>query len=190
MKKIMMSTLAFAALAAVGCSSSSKTDSVYRSTASANEVMDAKVATKMDAPYFTEVEFGKGETTLTEADRQKIINTVTDARNAGVKIDDVKVITWADAEYPTTGQGKLSKEQQKLVERRNKHVKDIVKTAASNVDVDVYNMAERPNTLQKWLNTSDAKIKKSFETAGLPTTESGAKMPAKASKSVIMVITE
>lgn len=189
MKKIVLSSLVLAVFA-VGCSSKSKTDSVYRSTASAGEVMDAKVATKMDAQYVTEVEFGKGQTTLDEANRRKVLDAINEARNAGVKIDEIKVITWADAEYPTASQGKLSPEQNKLVERRNTYVKDLIKTSGRNIDVDAYNMAERPNALQKWMNTSDARIKKSFETAGLPTTGTNVKIPAKSSKSVIMIITE
>jgi hypothetical protein len=42
--------------------------------------------------------------------------------------------------------------------------------------------------LKDLFNTSDAQIKKSLETAGIPTTDTTVKVPSKASKSIVMVL--
>ena len=97
-------------------------------------------------------------------------------------------MTWADAEYPADVQKALPKPQRDLVSRRNKAMNDYIKTKTSNVNVDTYNMAERPNTLEKLFNTSDARIKKSLESAGMTNTATSLRSSANASKSTVMLI--
>ncbi|MNL59860.1 hypothetical protein D3C87_1836220 [compost metagenome] len=74
---------------------------------------------------------------------------------------------------------------------RNKKVEDYIKkNTSADSKVKTYSMAERPNTLQDIFGTSESKVKKSLETAGIPTTDTSVKIPSKASKSIVIVILE
>ena len=83
------------------------------------------------------------------------------------KVNEIKIITWGDQEYPSKKHKELSSLQKKLADHRNEHIKNYLKKSYPSLDVSVYNMAKRPNTLQELFNTSDAKTKKSIEQAGI-----------------------
>ncbi|MFN3454333.1 MAG: hypothetical protein ACK41T_05180 [Pseudobdellovibrio sp.] len=144
-----------------------------------------KAAVENQAHNFVELKFDAGKATLTESSRQSLDKLVAQARAAG-KIDEVMVLSWADQEYPSTAAKRLSKEQRDLADARNKQIEKYV-TASYDYDVETYNMAERPNVLSKWFNTSDYKLKKSFVAAGLPTTANDPQLTKKASRSVVLV---
>lgn len=84
---------------------------------------------------------------------------------------------------------KLSKEQRNLANQRNKNVKEYLKTMR-DVDVNSYNMAERPSAFSKLFNTADSELKSSMIEAGLSTTADKADYTSKASHSVILIKTK
>jgi hypothetical protein len=146
-----------------------------------------KVASEEKAPFVTELSFRKNARTLSVDDQQQLDKLIRDARAHG-EIDNIKVVTWADQEYPSTNAKKLSSAQRDLADRRNSEIKTYIHTVDSKADVDTYNMAERPGVLSELMNTSNARIKKALEASGIPNTDSGVKQPSKASKSIVMVI--
>jgi len=147
-----------------------------------------RVAAAEDAAQVAELSFPKGSAQLSETAKQDLRRLIDEAKGKDVK--EVKVISWGDEEYPSKSEKKLSSSERDLVKKRNEAIKDYVKTYHRGLDVDTYSMAERPGALKELFNTSDARLKKSLETAGIPTTGSPSTAPSKASKSVIMVITE
>ncbi|MEK2645714.1 hypothetical protein [Bdellovibrio sp. BCCA] len=168
----------------IGCSTREKREVMKTPSPSARQVAAAE-----EAPYVTEFAFAKGSSELTETAKQDLRRLITDARrNANIK--ELKVISWADKEYPSKDAKKLSSAERDLVKKRNNAIRDYVKDYSSGIDVDTYSMAERPGAIKEMFNTSDARVKKSLETAGIPTTDSAVKSPSKASKSIVMVITE
>lgn len=146
-------------------------------------------AEKEDASYVTEFSFKKGSAILTENAKGDLRRVISDAKQ-NAKIKEVKVITWSDSEYPSSEAKKLSSAERDLVKKRNNAIRDYVKSYSEGVDVDTYSMAERPGMLQEMFNTSDARIKKSMQDAGIATTGSAGRAAAKSSKSVVMVVTE
>ncbi len=142
-------------------------------------------AREVRAHNFVEIEFNPGSSVLSESAKTSLKSIIEQARVDG-KIDEVIVLSWADEEYPSASLKKLSKPQTELADKRNKAVKNYVKTIRS-VDVDTYNMASQPNALSKWFNTTDNRLKDSFVAAGLPTTADSPQYPSKASHSVILV---
>lgn len=150
--------------------------------------MEAKqVAAEEQAPYVTELGFRKGKRSLSAADQSKLNRVIADAKAHG-KIDEVRVISWADEEYPSVHTKKLSSNQRKLADGRNSEIKDYIHGIDGGANVESYNMAERPGALSEMFSTSNARVKKALEVAGIPTTDSGVKMPAKASKAIVLVI--
>jgi hypothetical protein len=174
--------LAFTTIAFSACSHSKK------ETAAVSDEVKA-VAQQNDASYVAEVSFDKGSAKLSTAAKNRLDAIVRDARAAG-KVDEVKVVTWADAEYPAEPTKRLSKTQRDLAEKRSGAIRDYLKAGGAAMDVDTYNMAERPNAMERLLSTSDARVKRSLENAGIATTAHDLRFPENASKSMVMVILE
>lgn len=170
----------------VGCASK---EEKAKAEAQSPISMEAKqVAAEENAAFVTEFAFAKGKSRLTPAAQTQIQEIVAKAQKAG-KIQEVKVISWGDAEYPSVHTKKLSKAEINLVKERNKSVEKYVKNQ-QDASVKSYSMAERPGTFSEIFSSTDAKIKKSLEIAGIPTTDTAVKVPAKASRSIVIVILE
>ncbi|MBC7537941.1 MAG: hypothetical protein H7281_03920 [Bacteriovorax sp.] len=172
-------------LSAVGCSNSpQKTSKSYAKEAQGHAVMNS-AAREAEAHNFVEIKFRPGSASLTDSAKSSLNSIIKQARQGG-KIDEVIVLSWSDEEYPSKNLAKLSKDQRELAEKRNKTVEQYVKTM-KNVDVNSYNMAERPSSFSKLFNTADSKLKNSLLSAGLSTTADSADYANKASRSVILV---
>lgn len=188
MKKILSVVAGSAVIFGLAaCSSSRKNETATESTKPSQEALIA--ANENEAAYVAEISFKKGSAVLTPQSKAQLTNLVQNAKSAG-KIDDVKVVTWADMEYPSVNTSKLSQAQRKLAEDRNKEIKKYLETAEKGIDVDAYNMAERPGALSRLMGTENARIKKSLEVAGIPNTDTAVKIPPKASRAMVMVILE
>ncbi len=151
-----------------------------------NSVAEAyeKTATLNDASFVTEIVFNKGSSELSADGKSQLRDVLTAAQGRG-KIEEVKVLSWADAEYPS--KGKLGKDATKLADERSQEIEGYIEDSVKGVDVDGHNMAERPADLNKIFRTQDVRVKRSLEQAGLSVpAKSG--MPAKASRSLVMVI--
>ncbi len=187
MKKIFIGLIV---LLCAACSHEPKAvDNVSRSEEkpAAQASIEAKqVAAEQESPFVTEIQFKKGSTTLTK-DSQKQLETLLKRAESAKALDSVKVVTWADQEYPSSQQKSLSKNEKDLVKKRNDSIKDFFKKKDSHLKVDEISMAERPNALTEMLGGDDARIKKSLEVAGIPTTGSD-KGRSRASKSIVMLI--
>lgn len=140
------------------------------------------------AHNFVEIDFPQASAVLSKSAMTSLDAAIQQARQSG-NINQFIVMSWSDSEYPSKNLQKLSKSQRTLAENRNKSVQKYFKSV-SNISVETYNMAERPNTLSKWFNTSDTKLKNSLTAAGLPTTGDALQYPSKASHSVILIKVE
>lgn len=180
---LLLSPLVF-----VACASSQKRDLDVGTSAARASADIRQVAYEQEAAYVAELKFKKGSDELSVADRRKINRMMREAEAAG-KISEVKVISWADQEYPTAEQKKLADGQRKLAADRNKEIANFVKNTPDGKAVGVaeYSMAQRPSVFQKIFKTDDARLKGSLEAAGIPDGEAKDKHVAKASRSVVMV---
>lgn len=145
-------------------------------------------AERLGASDVKEVSFDKNSTNLTDAQKAEIRAAVNEATQKG-KIDEVKVLVWSDKEYPAT-EKKQSKEDIKLAKERIKELRAFLKDDLKVSDVDAYNMTERPNALQKFFHTADAKIKNTTEAAGGAPTDGNTGLfdvKAQASKAAVMI---
>jgi hypothetical protein len=145
-------------------------------------------ALKVKAHNFIEIDFKQGSALLRKSTKTSLTSVIDQANKDG-KITEVIVLSWSDKEYPSKNLAKLPKRQRDLAKKRNTAIEEYVKTISS-VSVVTYNMAEQPNALSKWFNTTDSKLKESFIAAGLPTTADALQYPSKASHSVVLVKVE
>lgn len=173
--KKILSICLLALLTATGCATKNEAP---------GKAVTKAVSREAEASKFTEIQFNFGSSMLTEKSKDSLSNLMKTSNNA--EIDEVIVLSWSDVEYPSTNVDKLSKLQLDLANKRNENVKAYVK-ALRNVDINTYNMAEKPNTLSKLLDSDDSKLKNSFLSAGLATTADKSNHANKATHSVILV---
>lgn len=154
------------------------------------ETVANRAAREADSAYFVDVEFAKGSSVLSESSISTISALVHRARAEG-ELQDVKVLSWADEEYPSASRKKLSKLQRNLAAARAKsveaHIKTLKEGPRAGLKVEMHNMAERPSAVSRWFNTTDAKFKRSLVAAGLPTTAEDAPVTGRASHAVVLV---
>jgi hypothetical protein len=185
------------ALIISACSSKPPKDPGANSTSGVKKAQESKtvsmeskqLASEEETNLVTEVTFTKDKTTLSKSAQEDIRSLWQKASKKG-KIDEVKVITWGDQEYPSVHEDNLSEKQIDLVKKRNDSLEKYISKLTKDADVETFSMAERPGALQKLFSSEDAKIKKSLETAGIPNTDTTVKVPGKASKSVVIFIME
>lgn len=148
-----------------------------------------ELASVEESNFVTEITFLKGEATMTKTAMDKIRNLHHKAEQNG-KVGEVKVVTWADEEYPSVHKKKLSRDQRKLVKKRNAKVESYIRKLDDDAKIELFSMAERPSTIKKLFSSQDSRIKKSLETAGIPNTDTSVKVPGKASKSIVIFVME
>ena len=134
----------------------------------------------------TEVNFDRGSFVLSEGARSALTDMIGKARSAG-DVRAISVLAWADSAYPSDAKKTLSPADRDLAKRRADAISNYLKTENLASNVDVYNMAERPNAVERLFNTSDARVKNAFEEAGVTSSE-GKTITGKASRAVIMAM--
>lgn len=141
--------------------------------------------------YYTVVEFEKGKDKLSESSKKALKNFIEKAQKEGREIDDIKIMAWADKEYPVQG-AKVDKKDVKIAEERSEAIEDYLK---DDLDTDgnyaSFNMAKRPNKVNEFFKGDDYKTKKTFEESGSAPTSASEELATfmnnKASKALIMV---
>lgn len=195
MKKINLTgTLISSALfmVLVGCSSTPNEAEIIapapkKSNTETVGIEATQVAAEQNAEFFTEINFSKKQKNLSKANQGKIRRLLSDATKKG-EVDEIKVISWADKEYPSAETKKLSEDERQIADDRNGAIKSFIANLNKDIKVKAYSMAERASALKEFVGSSEARVKKSLEVAGIPTTEGAVKYPSKASKSIVMII--
>lgn len=175
-------TLAFA-----GCSSNEKNST--KTISNEDREMTTQAVARTNGDYFTVLEFEKGTQRLNEKSKRDLREFVASAQKDGREIDDIRILAWADREYPGTG-ARLNDRDVKIAKDRTesieKYLKDDLNTDGNYA---TYNMAKRPNKVSEFFRGDDFKTKRVFEKTGAAPagSELTAFMSSKASKAVIMV---
>jgi hypothetical protein len=138
-------------------------------SASADGIKDKNNMALIDEDLTAEFDYEKGSPFLDSSDRKTIDELVSRAKKRG-EITEVKVLTWADREYPPEG-SKADRKERDLASKRADKVRDYLKNTHKVGDVDTYNMAERPNALEKLFSSTEYEVKASAENAGTAPTE-------------------
>ena len=151
---------------------------------------EAKLLAKaQETAFVAEFSFKKGGKDLSTFSKKQLNSISKKALEKG-KIEIIKVITWADQEYPSAIKNKLSLDQQVLVNKRNEKIKKYLQKINPNTihDIELISMAHRPSFLKNLLSSDDAKIKRSLESAGISDTDTGSNKGSKKSKSIVLFL--
>ncbi|HMN69297.1 MAG TPA: hypothetical protein PKC28_12210 [Bdellovibrionales bacterium] len=145
-----------------------------------------KEAAKLnDASFVTEVVFAKSSSELSADGKSALRDVLKEAQHKG-SIEEVKILSWADQEYPR-GRTALGNDARKLADERALEIKGYIEDNSKGLDFDTYNMAERPTTLRNLLKSQNSQVKRSLEVAGLAHPDQ-TNMPPKAGRALVMFI--
>ncbi len=188
MKKIDLSKsfiLVLAGVALVACSNTSRREEPQLSNRLQAQQVDA--AARNNASFVSTVQFERGSKAVPATSSERLRELVMNAKASG-KIEEIRVAVWADETYPSTSKKRLSSEQRKLAKERAANIEDFLKEDLDVDDVETFNMAERPNMVENFFNTSDAKVKRALESSGM--TANADVLADSTSKATVMIIME
>jgi hypothetical protein len=100
-------------------------------------------------------------------------------------LDKIKIVSWADEEYPSVHTKKLADAQIDLAKKRGEQISSFLKNKNAT-EVALINMAERPNMAQELLQTEDSHIKEALEIRGIPNTDTSVKVPSKIAHAMVI----
>jgi hypothetical protein len=145
-------------------------------------------ARKLGASTVGEVEFNAGQTGLDDDAKNDLNDLKKEAEQAGA-IEEIRVIAWADKEYPIAEQKRYTRADIRLADERAQNVKNYLERDLHLKSITTYNMAKRPNLLQEMLKTPGAAIKDTLEKSGAaPHSEADTGLFAEKSKSSTALI--
>lgn len=144
-----------------------------------------QVAAAQGTPLVTEVAFAAGRDRLGKADGKKINRFIDESLKQG-DVEKIQVISWADEEYPSVNTKKLSQSQIDLAHRRGEEIHAYIRRHKFS-DIELINMARRPNALQKLVQSDDYRIKRALEVSGIPNTDTSVKEPSKSGHTMVIV---
>lgn len=165
---------------ATGCSHQAKKKSPDKTAVAAKEI---------GGTHYTTIEFKKGTTKLTEASKVNLNSLTTRAHRSGREIDEIKVLAWADQEYPDKVHKAPTREVILAKERANNIKKYLSKELHESEDIEAFNMAKRPNLVSKLFKNEDYDVKEAFEQTGATGTRlnDGSVSYSKASKAIVII---
>lgn len=185
MIKLVLASLVSAAFL-VNCSHAEKKAAEQAQASEAAKV----VAEDAGTSFVTEFKFPAKSKALTKEAKAKLTSVIADSQaDPKTEVDAVKLVVWADQEYPSKTKGELSDAQVKLAKERGDAVSKWLNDKKVG-DIEVINMAQRPGTVATLFNTEDRRIKKALENAGIPSTASSVDLPAKKGHAMVIVLTK
>ncbi len=194
MKSRMFVSLALASMSlllAAGCTTPvAKKKPAYQTTSSTTTVKEEVKAPAVVGTEYTTVFFQKGRASLDTLSKESLKALANNAHKSKKEISEIRILAWADKEYPDKVSGKASTKDIILASERAQKIKDYLEEDLKEMeDIDSYNMAKRPNLMSKLLQNDEYEVKDAFETAGT----TGEKLPdgsisyTKASKAIVII---
>ena len=153
------------ASSALSCANTKTVEAPLKNPSSASEVSNNSIGLQNDASLYTELSFNKGTTQLSNDQQMSLKSLVKKSTDSG-QINELKVIAWGDVEHLGKKQKKLSNQQKRIADLRNHHIEQYLNKNYPHLKISSFNMAKKPNLLQSYFNTADARTKKTIELSG------------------------
>lgn len=188
MNSRMLVSLAMATLSlvfAAGCTS----PTAKKKSVEAKETAEAKVPT-VPGTHYTTLVFDKGRSSLSETSKKHLKELATRAHKAGKPIEEIKILAWADKEYPDKVKGKAATGDIILASERAQKIKNYLEEdLKESDDIDAYNMARRPDFVSKLFRDEEYDVKTAFEQSGATGSRlgDGSVSYTKASKALVII---
>lgn len=155
-----------------------------------NELAKEINSSPMAGARYTTVIFNKGDPALTKISRKQLNQLLNHVHNNERPVQEIKILAWADKEYPESIQNKPSTKDVTLASERAFRIRDYLENHLKELeDIESYNMAKRPSAVSKILKDNDFSVKEAFQKSGATssTLPDGTVSYTKASKALIII---
>ena len=165
----VITSLIFFGIALISsCSTQNQTKSGVQVNEQKTDKTSSAVA-KSHGSYYTILQFEKGTYVLSETSKKELKDFVAKVEQDGRSLNEIKILAWADNEYPDKGE--LTKSDVEMANNRTESIEKYLKTIFStNPDFTTYNMAKRPSVINELLHTDEFTTKNIFEKSGAMST--------------------
>lgn len=155
-----------------------------------NDISQNRDLASVVGAHYAAIEFNKGDSSLSDTSKKNLNELAAIVDREGREIQEIKVVAWADQEYPTRAQKKASTREILLAKDRARAIRDYLKDDLHSLEkIDTFNMAKRPGKLGQIVKTEDSTVKNAFEKMGptATTLDDGSVSYSKASKAMVII---
>lgn len=149
-----------------------------------------KVTSVTEGPHYTSLVFEKGKTVLSKMSKQHLNELAARANREGREIDNIKILAWADREYPDKVESKAPTREVILAKKRAESIKEYLQEDLhAEEKIDSFNMAKRPGLVSKMVRGEEYQLKEEIEHAGASASrlDNGNVSYSKASKALVII---
>jgi type IV pilus biogenesis protein CpaD/CtpE len=159
----------------------------FQQSATEKESLARDIAA-LEGGFSIAVVFEEGRKELTPSGQKNLELFAARARGNKRLIEAVKILVWADSEYPPQSE-KAHPRDIILAKERAQEIKGFLRERIQNLELHSYNMAKRPGTLSSVTKNEEYALKRAIEEMGPTATklENGELSYSKASKAIIIV---
>ena len=127
------------------------------------------------ASFIATLAFDKGKSVLDQTDTQAV-NSLIDLSLKSGKVKTVKLLGFSDESPASKTKHDFLKRHEKLAEARIETIQKYIRENYPQIQVDLINMVEEPEAMERLVESSDANVRKTLEDAGL---KSGKEVPSR-----------
>lgn len=144
----------------------------------------------LEGSHYTAVQFERGRSVLSEENKKFLDALARKSSRTGREIAEIKILAWADREYPSGKNEKVKTREVILANERARVIRDFLrKDLHAKNQIDVFNMAKRPDILDQVFKDEEYKVKQDVALSGVSATRlpSGETSYTKAGKVLVII---
>lgn len=122
------------------------------------------------SPY-TAVQFEPGRSVLSDSNKKFLQEFSRQASRRNGEISEIKILAWADREYPGKENEKAKTREVILANERARVIRDYLrKDLKTDEHIDIFNMAKKPGVLDTVFRDEEFKVKQDVAKTGVSAT--------------------
>jgi hypothetical protein len=165
-------------------------------TACAHRTPERRVDSKgiaedgLEGSHYTALQFARGRSALTDANKKYLNALARKASQTGREIAEIKVLAWADKEYPAKKNERPKTRDVILANERANVIREFMKDDLhTHEPIDVFNMAKKPGLIDQFMKDEEFQVKQDVALSGVSATRlpSGETSYTKAGKVLVII---
>jgi hypothetical protein len=144
----------------------------------------------MEGSHYTALQFSRGRSVLTDANKKYLNELARKATRTGREISEIKILAWADREYPGKKNEKAKTRDVILANERANVIREFIRDDLKTREpIDVFNMAKKPGILDQITKDEEYRVKQDVAQSGVSATRlpSGETSYTKAGKVLVII---
>lgn len=144
----------------------------------------------MEGSHYTALQFDRGRSVLNDANKKYLNELARKASRTGREISEIKILAWADREYPGRKNEKVKTRDVILANERANVIREFIRDDLhTNEPIDVFNMAKKPGVIDQITKDEEFRVKEDVASSGVSGTRlpSGETSYTKAGKVIVII---